>query len=291
MERASRTMNVSSPIQSVFHPTDFSLASEVAFVYALKIALAAKAKLSVIHYAEQGVVTSWDYFPKVREILANWGILSPDCSQSEMTNLGLRVEGIIATGPDVFGSIVQHLNQKNPDVMVLATHQIEGLNRWLGTPVAEPLAREARCPTLFVPPFAEERVVSDQDGTVTLERILIPVTRLVPPQFAIDYVVDLANLLAVNTIDRKIFHVGEKEHIPALHLPTHEGWTWETLARPGHPVDQLLEMAAEFSPHLIVMMTEGHRGLFDVLQGSTTERIVRGVRCPVLAVPIISPDE
>ena len=284
-------MNVASPIQSVFHPTDFSLASEVAFICALKIALAAKAELSVIHYAEQGVVTSWDYFPKVREMLANWGILSPDCSQAEMTNLGLRVEGIIATGPDVFASIVQHLNQKNPDVMVLATHQIEGLNRWLETPVAEPLAREARCPTIFVPPFAKERVVSYQDGTVTLERILIPVTRVIPPQLAIDYAVNLAKLLDVNTIEWKIFHVGKKEDIPALYLPTHEGWKWEKLARPGHPVDQLLEMAAEFSPQLIVMMTEGHRGLFDVLQGSTTERIVRGVRCPVLAVPVVSPDE
>ncbi len=64
-------MNISSPIQSVIHATDFSLASEVAFVYALKIALAAIAELSVIHYAEQGVVTSWDYFPKVKEILVN----------------------------------------------------------------------------------------------------------------------------------------------------------------------------------------------------------------------------
>jgi len=291
MEKGSRTMNVASPIQSVFHPTDFSLASEVAFICALKIALAAKAELSVIHYAEQGVVTSWDYFPKVREILANWDILSPGCSESELTNLGLRVEGMIATGPDACSSLVQHLNQKNPDLMVLATHQIEGLNRWLETPVAEPLAREARCPTIFVPPFAKERVVSYQDGTVTLERILIPVTRVIPPQLAIDYAVNLAKLLDVNTIEWKIFHVGKKEDIPALYLPTHEGWKWEKLARPGHPVDQLLEMAAEFSPQLIVMMTEGHRGLFDVLQGSTTERIVRGVRCPVLAVPVVSPDE
>ncbi len=284
-------MNDSSPIQSVVHPTDFSLASEVAFVYALKIALAAKAKLSVIHYAEQGVVTSWDYFPKVKDILVNWGILPPNCSESDLTDLGLRVEGIMATGTDIFGSIVQHLNQQNPDLMVLATHQIVGLNRWLGTPVAEKLAREAQCPTLFVPPFAEERVVSYQDGTVTLERILIPVTKLISPQFGIDYAVDLARLLAVDTIDWKIFHVGVEEHIPVLHFPKQAGWKWEKLARPGHLVEQLLEMAAEYSPHLIVMTTEGHRGLFDVLQGSTTERIVRDVRCPVLAIPVISPDE
>ena len=263
----------------------------MAFVHALKFALAAKAELTVIHYAEQGVMTGWDYFPKVREILVDWNILSPDCSKAEIAKLGLRVEGIRATGPDIFSSIVRHLNQKDPDIMVLATHQIEGLNRWLSTPIAEPLARTARCPTLFVPPVAEECIVSYQDGRATLDRVLIPVTRLIPPQLAIDRTVDLANLLAVHTIDWKIFHVGEKEHIPALYLPAHERWKWEKLARPGHPVNQLLEMAEEFSPHLIVMMTEGHRGLFDVLQGSTTERIVRGVRCPVLAVPIISPDE
>ena len=284
-------MNNSSPIQSVFHPTDFSLASEVAFVYALKIALAAKAELSVIHFAEQGVEASWDYFPKVREILVNWGILSPDCSESDLASLGLRAEGIIARGPDIFGSIIQHLNQKNPDLMVLATHQIVGLNRWLSTPVAEPLARKARCPTLFVPPLTEERIVSYQDGTVTLERILIPVTQLISPQFGIDYAVDIANLLAVNRINWKIFHVGEQAHIPALHLPKHAGWKWEKLARPGHLVDQLLEIANECSPQLIVMTTEGHRGLFDVLQGSTTEQLVRSVRCPVLAVPVLSPDE
>lgn len=94
MERVSRTMNISSPIQSVIHATDFSLASEVAFVYALKIALAAIAELSVIHYAEQGVVTSWDYFPKVKEILVKWGMLTQDCSSSDLTALGLHVKRI-----------------------------------------------------------------------------------------------------------------------------------------------------------------------------------------------------
>jgi len=282
-------MKNSKIFQTIFHPTDFSFASEMAYAHALKLTLAAKAELTVIHYAEQGLVTSWDYFPKVRETLTDWNVLARDCAKDDMHALGMRVDGIIATGPDIFSSIVQHLNQKNPDIMVLATHQIEGLNRWLYTPLAEPLAREARCPTLFVPPLAEGGV-SCKDGTVTLERILIPITRLIPPQLAIDRAVELASLLDARRIDWKIFHVCKKEHIPAVHLPSREGWKWKKFARPGHPVDQLLEMATEFSPHLIVMMTEGHRGLFDVFQGSTTERIVRGVRCPVLAVPVISPD-
>ena len=36
-------------VESVFHPSDFSQASEVAFAHALKIALVAKATLTVLH--------------------------------------------------------------------------------------------------------------------------------------------------------------------------------------------------------------------------------------------------
>jgi len=36
---------------------------------------------------------------------------------------------------------------------------------------------------------------------------------------------------------------------------------------------------------LIVMMTQEHTSLFDLLSGSTTERVVRGVRCPSPAIP------
>ncbi len=37
---------------------------------------------------------------------------------------------------------------------------------------------------------------------------------------------------------------------------------------------------------LIVMVTQGHKSLIDVLRGSTTEQILRNAQCPVLAIPI-----
>jgi len=40
-------------VKSVFHPSDFSEASEVAFAHALKIALGAGAKLTVLHRAPE----------------------------------------------------------------------------------------------------------------------------------------------------------------------------------------------------------------------------------------------
>ena len=39
---------------------------------------------------------------------------------------------------------------------------------------------------------------------------------------------------------------------------------------------------------LIVMPTAGRAGVFEVLRGGTTERVLRQARCPLLAVPASS---
>ena len=38
-------------------------------------------------------------------------------------------------------------------------------------------------------------------------------------------------------------------------------------------------------PTSLVLATQGHQDFLDALRGNTTERVVRGARCPVLAVP------
>jgi nucleotide-binding universal stress UspA family protein len=272
---------------SIFHPTDFSLASEVAFAHALKLALAAKAELRVVHYVEEDVDVEWECFPKVKETLMRWGVLSSTSSTEDMHRLGLRVNGIVAKGGDVFTPIFRHWYQQPADLLVLATHQIDGLNRWLYKPVAEPLARHASRPTLFVPAVSDGWVAVE-DGAVTLERILIPLTLTPAPQPAIEKAADLARLLGVENIEGKVFHAGHDADMPSVKFPAQEGWKWEKVVSPGHPVDGILELADEFRPNLVVMMTEGHKGLRDMLFGSTTERVLRGVRCPVLAIPVKS---
>lgn len=49
-------------IRAIFHPSDFSAASEVAFAHALKIALMTHGSLSVLHVAEHGR-TEWTDSP------------------------------------------------------------------------------------------------------------------------------------------------------------------------------------------------------------------------------------
>ena len=54
---------------------------------------------------------------------------------------------------------------------------------------------------------------------------------------------------------------------------------------PGDPVERNLNEAAQWRPDMLVMTTQGHRDFLDALRGSMTEGVLRGVQCPVLAVP------
>ena len=53
----------------------------------------------------------------------------------------------------------------------------------------------------------------------------------------------------------------------------------------GRPADEILRVAAEHSCELIVMSTHGLTGMRKLFFGSTTERVLRDTRVPVLATP------
>jgi len=53
----------------------------------------------------------------------------------------------------------------------------------------------------------------------------------------------------------------------------------------GDPVEWILAVGAEFDVDVIVMATKGQDSLLDMLRGTTTERVLRGARCPLLAIP------
>ena len=63
-------------IDSVLHPTDFSEGSKIAFYHALKAALLAKSKITLLNVSSDATA-SWSDFPGVRETLEKWGLLPP----------------------------------------------------------------------------------------------------------------------------------------------------------------------------------------------------------------------
>lgn len=273
-----------APRWNIFHPSDFSPGSEVAFAHALKLALLAKAELSMLHVTTTADDVHWTDFPGVRHTLERWGILPAGSDRRDVIEMGLDVTKVVSVHSDPARTIVHYLKEHPTNLIVLATHQREGLARWLHQAVAEPVAHRAKTMTLFVP-HGVKGFIALEDGTLTLQRIVIPIDTAPPPQPAINAAWALAGALNCAAVSFTLVHIGEKADLPAVQLPEQEGWTWETIVRRGDVVEQILQLAAQCSADLIVMATQGHLGFLDAVRGSTTERVLRGARCPLLAVP------
>ena len=196
----------------------------------------------------------------------------------------MDVKKIVLSGADPVESILEYCRHHRPDLLVLATHQRDGLARWLHREVAEPLARKSRAMTLFLP-HEGRGFVSPETGEVTLKRILLPVTTEPSAQKAVEEVSFLAAGLATTNVEFRLLHVSEGSQMPQLTLPRRPEWTWEERVVDGDVVEQIMDQDRHWLPDLIALTTEGHVDFLDALRGSTTDRVVRAAHCPVLAVP------
>lgn len=272
------------PLDNIFHPSDFSAASEIAFAHALKLALAARATLRILHVSANVVDVEWADFPGIRRTLERWGVIPPGSSRSAVAKLGLRPKKILAPGEDPVDATLPYLRRRPADLIVLATHQRDWLGRWSHKAVAEPVARRSGAMTLFVP-HEGKGFISVEDGSVGLKRILIPIDKEPRPQAAVDAAAGLALALGCGEVFFTLAHVGDARDMPALLAPRHEGWKWDWTVRRGNVVEQILQAETACSADLIALTMRRHQGFLSALRGSTSERILRGAHCPVLTIP------
>jgi nucleotide-binding universal stress UspA family protein len=268
----------------IFNPTDFSAADSSAFAHALKLTCLVQGELTMMHVDPTVGRKDFEDFPRIRPLLARWGVLPEGSSKEDVVKLGIQIKRIRAVSDHATDTILQQLTAHPTDLLVLSTHQREGLTRLRHQAVAEPLARGTQAKTLFVP-AGVEGFVSAETGITNLTKVLIPIVHTPHPQPAIDLAAELASALGSETVLFELVHLGKEADLPKFTTPERPGWSWETLAAKGDPVEWILAAGAEFDVDLIVMMTEGHNSLFDLLRGSITERVVRGARCPLLAIP------
>ena len=86
------------------HPTDFTDLSGIAFAHALRIALAAKSKLHLLHVAQHDTGGALA-FPHVRRLLVQWGLTDEeDPPWVVATKLGIEVPVHTAVVVDEFGT-------------------------------------------------------------------------------------------------------------------------------------------------------------------------------------------
>jgi len=274
----------SARIESIFHPSDFSEGSTVAFAHALKIALVTKAQLNILHVSEPGE-GQWADFPGVRQTLEQWQVLPPASPRSAIPSLGIDVRKVLTQSDDPVAASLAYLERNPTDLVVLATHQRDGHARWMAKAVAEPLARQSHLMTLFIP-AGVQGFVSSFDGSVSLDRILIPIASDPSPEPAIDAACRAAAALETDPVTFTTLHVGDSKDGSAPAVEQRPQGTWNRVVRSGEPAETILSVAAEQRADLIVMTTKGRHGFLDALRGSTTERVLRHTHCPLLAIPV-----
>lgn len=142
-----------------------------------------------------------------------------------------------------------------------------------------------------------------EDGT---HNILLAVDFSQPTKRAFDAAIRMArvfgaklHILHVNEEDEMFGHHGSDEVTRFLAEVAQRRSAWmeafesassengvdaEALLRDGRPADTILEVADEVNAGMIVIGTQGARGLGNVLPGSTAKRVLRRAERPVLVI-------
>lgn len=275
--------NYGLSIEHILHLTDFSQGSNIAYAHALRLSVALKGSLDILHVQQEDDESGWDQYPTVRDTLCKWKLLPAGARRSDVARLGVRISKSVCRAKEPVSGVLQHLQRRSADLVVMATHRRAGLGRWLHAGIAESLSGETETGALLVP-YDVGGFVDPESGTVTLRRILVPVDRMPDPQPVIDAVADLVEAVAPNDVEIRLLHVGDPAGIPSPALPGSDTCIWSWEHREGNVVEAICQDAVEHDVDLIAMATNGHDGFLDVLRGSTTERVLHRAQCPVFAI-------
>jgi len=196
-------------VESVVHPTDFSPESDEAFAHALAVALLRQTEFTLLHAGNQPIgEDEWTKFPRIRKTLGRWNLLAKGSPRSAIfEDLSLRVTKANLQGRTL-PAIVDYLDVRPTDLIVLATEGREGLARFFRSSTAEVIARRSRTMTLFVP-HGCRGFVSLDNGYVTLKRILVPVDRDPNPTAALLFATRAASMAGGEIVDIEMLRVGD----------------------------------------------------------------------------------
>ncbi len=277
-------MSCSHGFDRIFHPSDFTSASEIAFVHALKIALQGKASLQMMHI-DRMEEADRDRFPSVKKALERWKIL-PEGSPNELVGkLGLEFSKLIPSSNDPVQACLNYFEVQDVDLIVLPVHQRDDLMRYLGTIVVERISERSKQRTLFIP-VGRRGFISKEDGSVNLRKILIPMLNKSRSDSSIEFARKLTQNLGLESVSVTLVHMGSSESEPLMHQPLDGGWVWNHVRFEGDRSEVIVQVANDIDADLIVMTRDGPDRSLDGWRGTTSERVLRKAHCPVAVIPV-----
>lgn len=209
---------------------------------------------------------------------------------------GIDVESLVREGepPNVVANIAEELDA---DLIALGTYGRKGLRRMIMGSVSSGVITNSPCDVLVV-----KKPCSKCTGTYksillsfdssefsrnALERAC-QLSKVDNSTITVLYVIpryeEMIGFMKTESIREGLRQEAERIINTAKESAKRHGVSVQTEIEEGHVADRITETASRLKNDLIVMGTYGWRGVNKAIMGSTTERVLANVTCPVLIV-------
>jgi nucleotide-binding universal stress UspA family protein len=301
--------------RNILVPLDGSFVGETALPYARTLAGRTGAALTLVRAAQTPMLVGDRVLGQARAVAQAEDYLSAQAQ--DLAAAGFTVLTGVPFGRSPATWIVEEVGMRHADLIVMATHDRSGPNRWLHGSVAEAVVNRASVPVLLI---------RAADGTRPIERFSAQTPALVVPldgsslaEAALPVAYQLANAIGghvvlvgvISTPGQLIaeeggaigMYVGSeharleadaREYLDTIasRLSAH-GRSVDASVRQGVPASQIDDVAREHDAAAVVMATHGRTGLARALMGSVAGEVLRRGKCPVMLVhpPELRPAE
>lgn len=287
------------PFKSILHLSDFSSFSNNALQWAVAVARAHKAKLSVVHVVSPDTFTFMapDSPALALDIQEQWARRQMDQLETRLGDV--NHETFVLRDDSVWPSVAAKLTELGSDLLVVGTHGRTGLGKLFLGSVAETVLRQSPIPVMSIGTDAPWQV----DGK--FHRVLLA-TNLQPGSTeSAGYAValarrDRAQLFLLHTCRRgtrsKPSESSELSVAEALHRLHDLAVTCgdentekrpETIVEFGDSKTKILEVAKRTNADLVVVGLGETKSVWATthLELGTAHTVLAHAGCPVLAVP------
>jgi nucleotide-binding universal stress UspA family protein len=296
-----------SKLNPIFLTTDFSACAIYAENFAAALAKRLGAEIHVGHVVDTGYLTYAALYGQAIVIDPNVAGVEQAAGQYlDEVVTRLRAKGLHATRHLARGvpiaEITSMIGRSGAKLVVTGTHGHSGFNKFLFGSFCEKLLRQSPVPVLAIKQPGPNAKFDEEDFAP--ERIACTTDLSDVSRSAFPLAAELANTLKAELI---LLHVIDSRfdsfpYIEAVARPSRQHlreraekllgeWSRglgagrvSTHVAEGVPHERIEAFVRDHNIDLLVIATHGHGGVAHALLGSTAERVVRTVPCPVLSV-------
>jgi nucleotide-binding universal stress UspA family protein len=301
--------------KNILVPLDGSFVGETALPYARALAGRTGASLTLVRAAHMPMVVGDRGIENQRVIAEAEAYLGAQAA--DLAARGFPVQTGVPFGGSPATWITEEVGMRHADLIVMATHDRSGPNRWLHGSVAEAVVSHASVPVLLI---------RATEGVRPIERLGVPRPELIVPldgsplaEAALPLASGLANALGGHIVlvgviptpgqlvaeqgGAIVTYVGSdhvrleseaREYLAAtLSALKASGLSAEAAVRQGKPAAEIGEVAREHNAAAVVMATHGRTGLVRAVLGSVAGEVLHLGTSPVILVrpPELRPAE